>query len=113
MQQEAQPLQTRRPSWASVPTQCSQTCFPLHCSKGPIRSHEAQTIRQQHDTINQNQTSKCVCVGTGTLCNVLQRAKQLKRFTLAVWGLARGKGVQRKNPYVHKRCTPNGTLQTK
>lgn len=97
MQQEAQPLQTRRPYWASMPTQRSKTCFPLDCSKACIRSHEAQTIRQQHDTINQNQTSKRVCVGTGTLCNVLQRAKQLKRLTLAVWGWGGGGGAKEKS----------------
>lgn len=57
-------LQTGAPAWASVPNGSSKTCFPLTCSKVCIHSHEAQTIRQQHDTINQNQTANRVFVGT-------------------------------------------------
>lgn len=53
----------RVPAWASV-HRPSETCFPFACSKVCIHSHEAPTIRQQHDTINQNQTSKRVFVGT-------------------------------------------------
>lgn len=94
------PLQTRTLDWASVPTLLSKTCFPFACSKVCIRSHEAQTIRQQHDTINQNQTSKRVFVGTSKLCNVPQRVKQPKRLTVAIWGVGGGK---EKNPSVHKR----------
>lgn len=78
-------LQTRVPAWASV-HRPSETCFPFACSKVCIHSHEAPTIRQQHDTINQNQTSKRVFVGTSQLCNVPPTAKRLKSLALALWG---------------------------
>ena len=69
--------------------------------KSASTSHEAQTIRQQHDTINQNQTSRRVFVGASKLCNVPQRLRQLKKLTLAVW---EGEGIT----LFHKRWTPKG-----
>lgn len=80
------------PAWASV-HRPSETCFPLACSKVCIHSHEAQTIRQQHDTINQNQTSKRVFVGTSKLCNVPPRAKEAIEETCADSGVGGGGGV--------------------
>ena len=89
MQQENSPLQIRTPAWASEPTRLLQNMFSIP-RKSASTSHEAQTIRQQHDTINQNQTSRRVFVGSSKLCNVPQRRRQLKRLTLAVW---KGEGM--------------------
>lgn len=97
------PLQTRPPAWASGPPARpvpNMFSIPRVC----IHSHEAQSIRQQHDTINQNQTSKRVFVGTSKLCNAPPRVKQLRSRRRAAWGWGRG----RNQPHFTKDEHPDG-----
>lgn len=76
-------------------TRLSKTCFPFDCSKVCIRSHEAQTIRQQHDTINQNQTSKRVFVGTSKRqCASEGEAPADSHRLSGGWGEAEGSSVR-------------------